>query len=147
MGLDGRIEIAVSAQRAWTALTDPAQVAACLPGAPRVERVDATHYRAPVRLEAGFLRASTTLEVALTEAAPPDAAAFELAATLLGGTFRTGLRLAFAAAAADRTAVSWSAEVALGGSLASFRGPVEAAARAQAEAILSCLKARLEAET
>ena len=62
MHLSGQTEIEAGRRRVWDAVTDPHQVAGCVPGQPKVEVVDDRHMKVTAVVGSGFLR--TTVVVA-----------------------------------------------------------------------------------
>ena len=74
MRLEGETEIAAGRERAWVALTDPHFVAACMPGQPLVEYLDERNLRITAQVGNGFMRTTATVEVEITELAPPERA-------------------------------------------------------------------------
>ena len=71
MQFAGEIEIAADRQTCWEIITDPWQVAACLPGDPTVEEIDSRNFRVTVAIGNALLRTNVTAEVELTELDEP----------------------------------------------------------------------------
>lgn len=145
MHLEGATEVGAPRQRAWEFLIDPRNVAACVPGAPAIEEIDATHYRIKVSIGGGFLRTNATVDLAITEAVEPERARIDASGGAMGGSVRASTTIGLTEVSADRTSVTWAADVTLGGSLAGFSGMIEAPVRSQVERTLICVRERLEA--
>lgn len=143
MHLEGTLEVAASRDRVQAFLADPRNVASCVPGSPPVEQLDATHYRTAATVGSGFLRTKASLELAYETAAPERTTVLAHGAAA-GGTVEATLTWALSEPEPVRTLVAWSAEVTLGGVLASFASGLEVPLRAQLERVLACVRARLE---
>lgn len=144
MHFEGRTEIATARRRAWEFLIDPRNVAACVPGAPAIEKLDDTHYRLKVSIGGGLFRTSATVALVVTEAVEPERAKIDGSGGAMGGSVTATTTIGLTELAPDRTAVTWAADVTLGGSVAGFAGMVEAPIRGQVEKTLVCVRERLE---
>jgi uncharacterized protein len=144
MHLEGREEVAVPRQRAWDYLIDPRNVAACVPGNPAIEKVDGTHYRIRFAIGGGFLRTNATVNLAVTQAEEPLRATIEGSGGAMGGSVNAATHVELVEVSPDRTAIAWSADVTLGGSISGLSGMMEAPVRKQLDRTLDCVRQRLE---
>jgi carbon monoxide dehydrogenase subunit G len=71
MKIEDRFTVEASPQAVWQAITDPAVIAACLPGCDDIEMISPTAYRAAIRVEIGPIRTSFRVEVEVTEQQEP----------------------------------------------------------------------------
>jgi 2-furoyl-CoA dehydrogenase large subunit len=70
----GSLTVAVSAERVWRALLDPAMLARILPGCHQLDEVGPHDYRAEVSLGVGVIKGRFTARVALSDLDPPRSA-------------------------------------------------------------------------
>ena len=145
MELSGKTEIAAGRQRVWDTVTDPRQVAACVPGQPKVEVVDDRHMKVTAAVGNGFLRTTVVVDIRLTELEAPSRATAAASAVVMGGPVKADGSLELTELAPGRTQATWAAEVTLGGFLASFASMVEAPVRSGVDQTLACLKSKIEA--
>ncbi len=146
MQLSGKIEIEAPRQRVWDVITDPHQVAECVPGDPKIEVIDERNLRVTAEVGNGFFRTKVTVEIELTDLdAPQRATANATGAVMASPVTAIGsLELEELGPALTRT--TWSADVTLGGMLVGFAGMVQAPLQGGVDRTLECLKAKLEAE-
>jgi carbon monoxide dehydrogenase subunit G len=146
MQLSGKIEIEAPRQRVWDVITDPHQVAECVPGNPKIEVIDERNLRVTAEVGNGFFRTKVTVEIELTDLdAPQRATANATGAVMASPVTAIGsLELEELGPALTRT--TWSADVTLGGMLVGFAGMVQAPLQGGVDRTLECLKAKLEAE-
>ena len=72
MRVDGAFEIDIPRETLFRSITDPALMAACVPGCESIEQVDATTYRAVVKVALGVIKARFNLVVEVTKETPPE---------------------------------------------------------------------------
>ena len=72
MRVDGAFEIDIPRETLFRSITDPALMAACVPGCESIERINPTTYRAVVTVAIGVIRARFNLVVEVTKEAPPE---------------------------------------------------------------------------
>ena len=71
MHIEDSFTVGVPIETAWKAIRDPEVVGPCIPGCESIEVVDATHYKAAVRLGLGPIKMRFLVDVEITEEAPP----------------------------------------------------------------------------
>jgi carbon monoxide dehydrogenase subunit G len=145
MHLSGETEIAAGRQRVWETVTDPRQVAACVPGQPKVEVVDDRHMKVTAAVGSGFLRTTVVVDIRLTDLQAPARATAAAGTVVMGGPVHADGSLELTELPAGRTRAVWAADVTLGGFLASFASMVEAPVRSGVDQTLACLRAKIEA--
>lgn len=146
MRIEGASEIGASRERAWAFLTDPQQVARCVEGAPPIEQVDATSWRASSTIAVGLFRVAAVVDARMVDAHAPESATVELRASASPGSVLATLELRLRELAPDRTEASWSADVVLGGMLAGLAGMLDAPVRSQVAKTIDCARATIETE-
>jgi carbon monoxide dehydrogenase subunit G len=146
MQFAGETEIAAPRQRVWDVITDPHQVAGCVPGDPKIEVVDERNLRVTAEVGNGFFRTTVTVEIELAELNAPERATAKATAAVMASpvTAIGSLELEELGPALTRT--SWSADVTLGGMLVGFASMIQAPVQSGVDRTLACLKAKLEAE-
>jgi carbon monoxide dehydrogenase subunit G len=143
--LSGETEIAANRQRVWGTVTDPRQVAACVPGQPKVEVVDDRHMKVTAVAGSGFLRTTVVVDIRLVDLEAPSRATAAASAVVMGGPVKADGSLELTELPGGRTEARWSADVTLGGFLAGFAAMAEAPVRGGVDQTLACLKAKIEA--
>jgi uncharacterized protein len=120
--IEGSFNVRAPIERVWTLITDPDQVAPCLPGCEKVEVTGPNTYKASIKVALGPIKTTFDVIVELTEQQPPNFAA-SLTRGDEGGrastlTARSELRLK--AIDADNTEVSYSSDVSIFGRLGRY---------------------------
>src|SRR5262249_9462798 len=72
MRIEGSFTVAAPRERVFAEITNPALMAACIPGCEGIEVVDAKTYRARVLVEVGPIKARFNLVVEVTGETPPE---------------------------------------------------------------------------
>jgi carbon monoxide dehydrogenase subunit G len=121
MKVEDSFTVAAPPDRVWAFLTDPARMMPCVPGCESIEAVDATHYRAAIRVALGPIKTLFNVEIEIVEEERPHRIVSKTRgeegskASLLSAD--NLLRLT---ARADGTEVFYSSEAALTGRLGKF---------------------------
>jgi uncharacterized protein len=120
--IEGSFNVRAPIERVWTLITDPDQVATCLPGCEKVEVTGPNTYKASIKVALGPIKTTFDVIVELTEQQAPSFAA-SLTRGDEGGrastlTARSELRLK--ALDADNTEVSYSSDVSIFGRLGRY---------------------------
>jgi carbon monoxide dehydrogenase subunit G len=125
MRAEGTLEIAVSRACAWDALTDPAVLAGCVPGAGSmsIEAAGPTELALRGRIGQGLLSLPAVGRVELSDLSRPTAAAAVLRGSVAGATLQASARVTLEAMAPDRTLLRWAADASLDGPLAGMAMP------------------------
>lgn len=150
MGLtfDKKFEINAPIEAAWAFLTDPKQVAQCLPGAELTKQIDATTYEGTVSAKVGPIMAKYKGEVRLEKL---DRATYEVVAVGRGqdvtgkGGADGKMVSRFRAIDPRKTEISISSEVNLTGKLVQFgRGLIQDVADQIFHKFTAAVRERLE---
>jgi carbon monoxide dehydrogenase subunit G len=150
MKFEGSVEIKAPRARVWEFLTDPQQVATCGPGVQSIEQVDATHFKVHAKVGVGFISARFVVNAEFIELAAPDHAVIQARGSAPGSavdaTARMSLRDADRAAGGAETAMDWTADVTISGTLASVGARmIEGTASKIIDQTFACVRSRLEA--
>lgn len=146
MRLSGQTEIAAGRKRVWDTITDPRQVAVCVPGKPKVEIVDERRMKVTALVGNGFFQTNLVVDIRLTDLQPPAHAAAAASSMIMGGPVTAEGSLDLSELSPTLTRASWVAEVTLGGMLASFASMAEGPVRDGVAQTLASLKAKIEAD-
>jgi carbon monoxide dehydrogenase subunit G len=147
MKFEGTVTIAAPKDKAWAFLMDPDQVGPCGPGVESIEVIDETHFKARAKVGVGFIKASFTIDMEMTDLRPTDHATVKAHGQAPGSAvdaraqmdLRDGER-------AGTTIMDWSADVNISGTLASVGARmIEGTAHKMIDQTFDCIKAKLEA--
>ncbi|WP_084384835.1 CoxG family protein [Novosphingobium naphthalenivorans] len=122
MKIEKRFTVAASPDRIWTFITDPEQVAPCIPGCKEVVLLSPGKYRAVIGVQVGPIKASFAGVAEVREERPPDFAEYAIQAEEGGNSSRISAvaRLAITPLTGDDCEVSCVAEVNISGRLGKF---------------------------
>jgi carbon monoxide dehydrogenase subunit G len=120
MQLSGRYVFDAPAERVWTLLTDPAIIAACLPGCDRLEPIGTDRYRANLSLTVAAISGSYTGTVAMVDKVEAQGYRLIVEGTGKAGFVKGEAHVALSPDAGDphRTVVAVSGEGQVGGLMA-----------------------------
>lgn len=147
MKIEGAFRVAAPRLEVWRRITDPALMAACVPGCQSIEMLSPTRYSAKVAVGIGPIKARFDLVVEVTREEPP-----ERVLSVTRG--EEGSRASIVSAEnivslteidATTTEVSYSSEVAVSGRLGKFGlGVMKKKAAAMGEEFVAAFRARIE---
>ena len=122
MDFDGEHRIEAPRARVWSALNDPAVLAACIPGCEKLELTAPATYAATVAISIGALKARFSGTLTLEEVI--EAEAYTLKGQGQGGVagFVSGSARVVLADLGEATLLRWTAAGEIGGRLASVGG-------------------------
>ena len=148
MKIDATFAVAAPIQRVWQFITDPEQVAACVPGCQSYEVLGPKKYKASVKVAVGPIKTTFNVTVELTNEQAPTF----LASTTRGeegskaSTLTAQNELRLAPGADGMTDVSYSSEISLVGRLGKFGlGMMKKKAKKLGEEFAEEFRARVEA--
>jgi carbon monoxide dehydrogenase subunit G len=146
----GRYQIPARPDSVWTALHDPAVLAACIPGCHGVARLDDTTYEAKATLKVGPLKATFTGKVTWKDAPVPEGFihAGVLSGEGQGGPvgFARGRSEIFLAPSGAETTLTYNAKATIGGKLAQIgQRLIDATAKSVADEFFSKFDALMRA--
>ena len=145
MHLSGETEIAAARQRVWDTLTDPHQVAACVPGRPEVTVIDERHLQVKAPVGNAWFRTTMVIDIQLTDLEAPERAMATAGGAVMGGAVHATGGVELDELGPALTRVAWTADLTLGGMLARFAAMAEGPAHDGVNKTLACLKTKLEA--
>lgn len=147
MRAEGTLEIAASRGSTWDALTDPAVLAGCVPGAGSVtvEPVGPTELALRGRIGQGLFSLPAEGRVELSDLVRPGAAAATLRGSVAGTALEANARVTLEETAPDRTLLRWAADASIAGPLAGMAAPfLDREGPGLVERTLDCLRTRVE---
>jgi carbon monoxide dehydrogenase subunit G len=71
MIIEGKLTVRAPIQKLWDMLLDPETLGSCLPGAKKIEKIDAKTYDAMVQQKVGPIKVTLQFRNVLTEVQPP----------------------------------------------------------------------------
>ena len=119
MHFEGKQILELSQAQAWRFLTDPNQVGQCVPGLQSIAVVDAKHFNAEVGFGIGSFSAAFTINVEWLELEAPDRARMKMHGSASNSVVDGESELKLSAADQNTTNLEWTADVNIGGTLAS----------------------------
>ena len=141
--------VAAPIGRVWNFITDPDQVAPCVPGCQSYEVVGPKHYKASVKIAVGPIKTTFNVNVELTEEEPPFFAA-SITRGEEGGkasTLTANSELRLKPTPNGQTEVSYSSEIALVGRLGKFGlGIMKKQAEKLGEEFVEVFRARVQGD-
>ena len=146
MKFEGTVDIKAPRDRVWAFVSDPAQVAACGPGVESVSMVDETHYKSVAKIGVGFISARFTGDIEIVERDVPDRMVIKVHGQAPGSAADAVASMALRDGSAEgETAMDWSADVAISGTLASVGARlIEGTANKLVAQTFDCIRTKLE---
>jgi len=145
MKFEGTVEINAPRDRVWAFVSDPAQVASCGPGVESVSIVEDTHYKAIAKIGVGFISARFNGDIEIVERDEPDRMVIKVHGQAPGSAADAVASMALRDGADGSTAMDWSADVAISGTLASVGARlIEGTANKLVAQTFDCIKTKLE---
>lgn len=121
MQLKGEVTIKAPRKKVWDFLTDPNQLAQCVPGIESVEEIEKLKkYRGVVSVGLGSVKAKFNGEVDILELNEPNFAKLKAHGKATGSTADAISEMKMSDAPDDSTLVEWSADINVSGQLASL---------------------------
>ncbi len=146
MKFDGRVEIHAPRAMVWTFVTDPDQIASCVPGVQSIEKLEGDRFKAHAKVGSGFFSAKVVVDVEFTEIHEPDDATVHARGHAPGSAVDATAKIVLTDGAAGSTVVGWTADVTISGMIASVgAGRIDGTANQGIGQTFDCIKAKLEA--
>ncbi len=147
MRLQGTTLIKAARPVVWEYVTDGEKVAQCAPGVEKIEIIEPRRkFKAVLSVGFGTVKARFNAEIEFTELDEPNRAVFKGRGVSSAGVGDATAEMLLADTADGATELKWTADVNVGGTLASLAsrlmGPVTQKLSAQ---FFECMKARIEA--
>ena len=145
MKFEGSVDINAPRDRVWAFVSDPAQVAACGPGVESVDMIDELHYKAVAKIGVGFISARFNGDIEIVEQVPPDRMVIKVHGQAPGSAADATASMALRDGSDGATAMDWSADVAISGTLASVGARlIEGTANKMVAQTFDCIRTKLE---
>jgi carbon monoxide dehydrogenase subunit G len=146
MHFEGDQTIRAPIQTVWDFLMTPDNVAACAPGFQSMQTIDADHFKPTLAVGIGAVKATFTLDVAITERQPPAHAAVKAHGMAAGSAVDMLSGMDLSAETPDVTRLHWIADVNVSGTIASMGARLmEGTAHKLTNRFFDCLRQKLEA--
>jgi uncharacterized protein len=122
MKIENEFVVAAPIAGVWSAITDPAAVAPCIPGCEDVEVHSPTFYKAKLRIQVGPIKARFALDILISDQRPPE----KLSANVRGeegsraSVLKADVSLCLQAVDIEHTRVFFETEVTIVGRLGTF---------------------------
>ena len=146
MKFEHKATIAAPIDKVWAFLMDPNQVGPCGPGVETIEVVDETHFKAKAKVGIGFISARFNVDMEIAERDEPNQAVIKARGQAPGSAVDATATMALKDGASGGTVMDWSADVLIGGTLASVGARlIEGTANKMIGQTFDCIKAKLEA--
>ncbi len=147
MRLQGTTLIKAARQVVWEYVTDGEKVAQCAPGVEKIEIIEPRRkFKATLSVGFGTVKARFNADIEFTELEEPNRAVFKGRGVSSAGVGDATAEMLLADAADGQTELKWTADVNIGGTLASLAsrlmGPMTQKLSAQ---FFDCMKTRIEA--
>jgi carbon monoxide dehydrogenase subunit G len=146
MLIEGKFTLQAPIQEVWNFLLEPETLASCVPGAEKMEAIDAKTYESVVKQKVGPIAVRLKFTTALTELDPPRYVKAVGRGADIGkaGTFTQETIVTLTELAQDCVEISYSSNVSLVGRLATFGERImRAKAKEVGEAFTQNLQERL----
>ena len=145
MQFEGLFDTRASESRVYALVTDPREVAGCMPGLQKVDVRSTDEFDAAVRVGVSFVRGDFVMRFRLIEKEPTSSAKFAVHGTGLGSAVDMGIALAISPGKEGGASMSWEANATVSGKIASLGQRIM---EVQAEKIIreffECFRQKLE---
>jgi len=145
MQFEGLFDTRASESRVYALVTDPKEVAGCMPGLQKVEVKSPDEFDAVVRVGVSFIRGDFTLHFRSIEKKPTSGVKFAVRGMGFGSAVDMEIVLAISAGEDGGASMRWRADVKVNGKVASLG---QRLMEAQAERIIreffDCFRQKLE---
>ena len=145
MLIEGKFTLKAPIKKVWDFLLEPETLAACIPGAEKVEAIDDKNYEAIVKQKVGPISVKFNFLTTIAEMTPPKYVKAVGRGEAMGGlgTFTHEMMVNLTEISKDEVEVSYKANVSIVGRLATFG---ERIMRAKADKIGEEITANLQAK-
>ena len=121
MRLKGEVTIQSPRKRVWDFMTDPEQIGQCVPGVEKIEMIEPLKkYHGIVTVGFGAVKARFSGEVEILELDEPNHAKLKAHGSASGSVADAVSEMNLSDGLNDTTLVNWTADVTIGGQLASL---------------------------
>lgn len=145
MHFEGVFDTGVPQSRVYALVTDPKEVAGCMPGLQKVDVKSPDEFEAVVKVGVSFIRGDFTLHFKSTEKRPGSGSKLGVHGSGLGSAVDMEIALAISPGRNGGSSMSWQADATVSGKIASLG---QRLMESQAERIIreffECLRQKLE---
>ena len=146
MHFQGDFEAGASQTKVFAVLTDPRQIAGCMPGLQKIDMKSADEFDAVIKVGAGFVRGDFAMHFRIAEKDPTSRAKMLAHGSGLGSAVDLQILVRLGPGKEGRTAMSWTADATVSGKLASVgQRLIESTAQKIIDQFFDCLRGKLEA--
>jgi len=147
MQFKGTVQINAPRNRVWAFLMDPNRVGSCGPGVESIEVIDEDHFKAKAKVGVGFISARFVVDMTVAEKTEPDLAILKAHGQAPGSAVDATADMRLSGPAEGPTAMDWSADVLIAGTLASVGARlIEGTANKMIGQTFDCIRSKLEAD-
>jgi carbon monoxide dehydrogenase subunit G len=145
MHLEGEYSIKCPQAAAWKFISDPRELAQCLPDLQRLDVKDSTHFSVAVKVGMAFVRGTFRFDFTLLDQEPPSHSRFEAVGKGAGVSVRLQAALELKETETATTQLSWKCDLELGGLLGEISPSlIQGSADKFTRDFFSCIKSKLE---
>jgi carbon monoxide dehydrogenase subunit G len=146
MHLEGQYDINCPQAAAWRFISDPQQVAQCLPDLQRLDLKDSNHFTVLVKVGVAFVSGTFRFDFTLLDQRPPTHSRFEAVGKAAGVSVRLQAAMDLKENGPTRTELSWKCDVELGGLLGEVSPSlIQGSVNKFTGEFFSCIRTKLEA--
>ena len=145
MNFGGVFVVSAPKERVFGAVTDPNQVARCIPDLKRLEVKSEGEFEAVVGVGVSIIRGDLSLRFRTVEKVPYSRVKMVARGTGLGSAVDVEMVTELADGEDGRTSMKWAAEATVSGKIASFgQGMIKSQAERIIKQLFDCLRGKLE---
>jgi len=145
MQFKGVFDVAAPRERVYATMTDPNQVAKCMPDVHRLEVKSPDEFDAVVNVGISFIRGDFALQFRWVEKAPVEGVKLAAHGTGLGSAIDMEIIARMSAGGRGGTTMDWTVDAKISGKLASLgQRLIESQAEKIIKQLFDCLRQRLE---
>ncbi len=145
MHLEGTYVLNCPRNDVWKFISDPQQIAHCLPDLQSLEVKDGNHFVATVKAGIAFVRGTLKFDFTLIDQTPPSHSMFEAVGKGAGVSLRLNATIDLNEIGTDTTELVWKTEVQLGGLLGEISPSlIQNSTDKMTHQFFECIKAQLE---
>jgi len=145
MHFEGVFDSAVSASRVFALVTDPREVAGCMPGLQKVDISSPDEFTTVVKVGVSFIRGDFVLRFRTLDKRPPSGVRFTVHGTGLGSAVDMEIILGITASSTGGASMKWQADATVNGRIASLgQRLMESQAERIVREFFDCFRQKLE---
>lgn len=146
MHLEGTSCLNAPVKRTWDFLSDPHNIASCLPGLEHLEVKDSQNFTVTLNVGISFVRGSFKFFFTLLDQTPPSHSRFEATGKGAGVSLKLATSIDLTDLGNESTQLNWNTDAELGGLLTEMSSSlIQNSANKFTKEFFDCLKQKLEA--